>query len=70
MLGLGKGLGLPVIAEGVETDDELRFLQEESCDEVQGYLLGSRPGSAPSASIPTRMQASSEAAPERRVANG
>jgi diguanylate cyclase len=40
VLGLGKGLGLPVVAEGVETNDELRFLQEESCDEVQGYLLG------------------------------
>jgi diguanylate cyclase len=44
VLGLGKGLGLPVIAEGVETNDELRFLQEENCDEVQGYLLG-RPAS-------------------------
>jgi diguanylate cyclase (GGDEF)-like protein/PAS domain S-box-containing protein len=40
VLGLGRGLGLPVIAEGVETDAELRFLQEESCDEMQGYLLG------------------------------
>jgi diguanylate cyclase (GGDEF)-like protein/PAS domain S-box-containing protein len=40
VLGLGRGLGLPVLAEGVETDAELRFLQDERCDEVQGYLLG------------------------------
>ncbi len=40
VLGLGRGLGLPVLAEGVETGEELQFLQEEMCDEVQGYLLG------------------------------
>jgi diguanylate cyclase len=40
VLGLGRGLGLPVLAEGVETDAELQFLQDEMCDEVQGYLLG------------------------------
>jgi len=40
VLGLGRGLGLPVLAEGVETDAELQFLREELCDEVQGYLLG------------------------------
>jgi diguanylate cyclase len=44
VLGLGRGLGLPVLAEGVETGEELQFLQEEMCDEVQGYLLG-RPAS-------------------------
>jgi diguanylate cyclase len=43
VLGLGRGLGLPVLAEGVETQAELAFLQHELCDEVQGYLLG-RPG--------------------------
>jgi predicted signal transduction protein with EAL and GGDEF domain len=40
VLGIGRGLDLPVLAEGVETHDELRFLQEERCDEIQGYLLG------------------------------
>ena len=40
VLGLGRGLGLPVLAEGVETDAELQFLRDEKCDEVQGYLLG------------------------------
>ena len=40
VLGLGRGLGLPVLAEGVETSDELEFLSDELCDEAQGYLLG------------------------------
>jgi predicted signal transduction protein with EAL and GGDEF domain len=40
VLGLGRGLGLPVLAEGVETPAELAFLQAELCNEVQGYLVG------------------------------
>jgi diguanylate cyclase (GGDEF)-like protein/PAS domain S-box-containing protein len=40
VLGLGRGLGLPVLAEGVETPAELAFLQSELCNEVQGYLVG------------------------------
>jgi len=40
VLGLGRGLGLPVLAEGVETSAELDFLQREFCDVAQGYLLG------------------------------
>jgi diguanylate cyclase (GGDEF)-like protein len=40
VLGLGRGLRLPVLAEGVETHAELQFLQRELCDEAQGYFLG------------------------------
>ncbi|UYW29569.1 EAL domain-containing protein [Methylorubrum extorquens] len=44
VLGLGRGLGLPVLAEGVETDAELGFLAAEQCQAAQGYLMG-RPSS-------------------------
>jgi diguanylate cyclase len=40
VLGLGRGLGLPVLAEGVETRAELAFLEKEQCGEVQGYFMG------------------------------
>lgn len=40
VLGLGRGLGLPVIAEGVETSGELAFLDAEGCREAQGYFFG------------------------------
>jgi EAL domain-containing protein (putative c-di-GMP-specific phosphodiesterase class I) len=40
VLGLARGLGMPVLAEGVETAEELAFLAAEACDEVQGYLIG------------------------------
>jgi diguanylate cyclase (GGDEF)-like protein/PAS domain S-box-containing protein len=40
VLGLGRGLNLPVLAEGVETKGELLFLNAEQCTEAQGYLLG------------------------------
>jgi len=40
VIGLARGLDLPVLAEGVETEDQLAFLSREACDEVQGYLIG------------------------------
>ncbi|MGX9981575.1 bifunctional diguanylate cyclase/phosphodiesterase [Methylobacterium fujisawaense] len=40
VLSLGRSLKLPVLAEGVETEAELRFLADESCHAAQGYLMG------------------------------
>jgi diguanylate cyclase (GGDEF)-like protein/PAS domain S-box-containing protein len=42
VIGLGRGLGMPVVAEGVETSEQLDALRAEGCDQVQGYLI-SRP---------------------------
>ncbi|MEW6150075.1 MAG: bifunctional diguanylate cyclase/phosphodiesterase, partial [Pseudomonadota bacterium] len=40
VIDLGHGLDMSIIAEGVETVDQLAFLAREGCDGVQGYLLG------------------------------
>ena len=40
VLTLGRSLHIPVLAEGVETAEQLAILREEGCDEAQGYLLG------------------------------
>jgi len=37
---LGSSLNIPVLAEGVETEDQLSFLEAEGCHWVQGYLFG------------------------------
>lgn len=36
---LAHGLGMQVVAEGVETENELQFLRNERIDEVQGFIL-------------------------------
>jgi diguanylate cyclase (GGDEF)-like protein len=38
IIGLGQNLGLEVIAEGVETEGQLAYMQEHGCDIAQGYL--------------------------------
>jgi len=40
IIGLGHKLRLDVIAEGVETEEQLAFLYKEGCDAIQGYLCG------------------------------
>ncbi len=41
ILGLGKALGMHMVAEGVETETQLAHLVAAECDEVQGFFLGS-----------------------------
>jgi EAL domain-containing protein (putative c-di-GMP-specific phosphodiesterase class I) len=42
VISMGRSLKLRVVAEGVETQDQLAFLQSHQCDEAQGYYF-SRP---------------------------
>jgi EAL domain-containing protein (putative c-di-GMP-specific phosphodiesterase class I) len=39
IIALAHSLRLDVVAEGVETESQLRFLGEQSCDMLQGYYL-------------------------------
>ncbi len=45
ILALGRSLGLTVVAEGIETDEQLRMLRRLGCELGQGYLFG-RPATA------------------------
>lgn len=65
VLGLGRGLRLPVVAEGVEDIRELEFLAREACSQAQGYLLG-RPAPIETFANVTRA-AGTEVLPLRRV---
>jgi EAL domain-containing protein (putative c-di-GMP-specific phosphodiesterase class I) len=46
IIAMARELELKVIAEGVENEEQLRFLREHRCDQVQGYIV-SRPVSVP-----------------------
>jgi diguanylate cyclase (GGDEF)-like protein len=40
IIGLGQSLGLPTTAEGIETEDDAKWLAENGCTSGQGYLFG------------------------------
>ncbi len=39
IISLGHSLGMAVVAEGVSSEEQLSFLRENGCDEMQGYLF-------------------------------
>lgn len=55
---LARSLDIPVLAEGVETEEHMAFLENEGCLQVQGYLFG-RP--TPLSQIKTSVMTMSEA---------
>jgi EAL domain-containing protein (putative c-di-GMP-specific phosphodiesterase class I) len=40
IIAMSHGLNIKVVAEGVETEDQLRFLLRRKCDEAQGFFIG------------------------------
>jgi EAL domain-containing protein (putative c-di-GMP-specific phosphodiesterase class I) len=39
VISLGQKLNMKVIAEGVEGDEQLAFLRDQNCDEIQGFIF-------------------------------
>jgi diguanylate cyclase (GGDEF)-like protein len=57
VLALGESLGMPVLAEGIETQAQWQFLVREGCDKGQGYLFA-RP--VPIAKLPGTIAAAAQ----------
>lgn len=52
VVALGRDIGVPTIAEGVETAEQLQLLRDLGCNAVQGYLIG-RPEPINNGSLPS-----------------
>jgi EAL domain-containing protein (putative c-di-GMP-specific phosphodiesterase class I) len=68
VLALGKSLSIPVLAEGVETREQLEILLREGCDEVQGFFLG-RPGALAKAETGRRTLATPQPPPDPKISD-
>ncbi|MDY6891479.1 MAG: EAL domain-containing protein [Pseudomonadota bacterium] len=61
VIALGRSLGVEVLAEGVETEQQLEFLKHHHCDSMQGFLK-SKPVAAKQISLPPRRSRTKERA--------
>lgn len=68
IVGLGHKLGLSIVAEGVESADQLRFLKSEGCDVAQGFFLGRPVPTLCPGQYAAQRDAAAAAAEERRQA--
>ena len=74
IIAMGKTLSLTVVAEGVETVDQMNFLKEHSCDEMQGFYF-SKPimpeqfADLLRKHVPSPLKESEESEDERQTSN-
>lgn len=66
IIAMAHSLGLTTVAEGVETEAQLRFLERLGCDELQGYYFG-RP--APPDQAVSALKQEAEIYPKRNVSS-
>jgi EAL domain-containing protein (putative c-di-GMP-specific phosphodiesterase class I) len=69
VLGLGRSLDIPCVAEGVETQEQIDFLRGEDCAELQGYAIG-RPAPVDTLSAWTLASVAAVAPKTRKAAEG
>ncbi len=67
VIGLGHGLEVTIVAEGVETQEQLGFLADEGCDAVQGYFIGKPAPIAQYATLVGRPPQITEATSRKKV---
>ena len=68
VMALGRSLSIPILAEGIETKDQLEVLIREGCDEVQGFLLG-YPGPSPVRMTPAEDGGSAPSGPGDKLSD-
>lgn len=55
IVGLGRSFNMPIVAEGVETEEQRQMLLDEGCPQAQGYYFGRPAGDPFAGEAPTRL---------------